>query len=70
MKLFMKEPRPNSEDAERWIGGEATLGLQAEDHVRWREKSVDGFALVLLSLAFGGGFALGSALCHLWRRKA
>lgn len=68
MKLI-KELQPNIEDGHMWMGGEATLGPQAEDHVRWREKSVDGFAMVILGLAFGGGFALGSALCHLWRRR-
>ncbi|MBD0315572.1 MAG: hypothetical protein ICV75_02680 [Nitrospiraceae bacterium] len=68
MKLI-KELQPNMDDASIWMGGEATLGPQAEDHVRWREQNVDGFPLVILSLAFGGGFALGSALCHLWRRS-
>lgn len=69
MKIFTKAPESYLEESQNWMGGEATLGPQAEDHVRWREKGVDNFPLVLLTLAFGGGFALGSTLCHLWWRK-
>jgi hypothetical protein len=69
MKIFTKAPESYMEDSQNWMGGEATLGPQAEDHVRWREKGVDHFPLLLLTLAFGGGFALGGALCHLWGRK-
>jgi hypothetical protein len=69
MKLFMKEPQPSVDNGQMWMGGEAALGPQAEDHVRSREKSVNGLALILLGLAFAGGMAMGSTLCHLFQRK-
>ncbi len=71
MNVFPTNSRPYPEDMKDWIGGEAALGLQAEDHVRWREQTgANGTVITLLGLAFGGGFALGSVLCALWRRRS
>ncbi len=48
-----------------WIGGEAAVGEQAERHVRSQVRHPSGTALLILGLAFVGGFALAGSLCRL-----
>jgi hypothetical protein len=54
--------QPEAEDARRWIGGEATIGSQAEHHVRQREGRADGLFPTILALTFIGGLALGGVI--------
>lgn len=50
-----------------WIGGEAAVGEQAERHVRSQVRHTRGLAVVILGLAFVGGFALAGSLCRLMK---
>ena len=65
MKPFTSQPQ--AEDPRRWIGSEATVGSQAEHHVRQREGRVEGLFTTIITLTFIGGLTLGGALSQLWR---
>jgi len=64
------DTQPQTEDPRSWIGSEATVGSQAEDHVRQREGRAEGLFTTIITLTFIGGFTLGGALSRLWRNKA
>lgn len=70
MKLRTTDAQPQAENAREWIGGEATVGSQAERHVRQREGRVEGLFTTIITLTFIGGLTLGGALSQLWRNKA
>lgn len=70
MKPLTTQTQPRADDPRTWIGGEATVGSQAEHHVRRREGRVEGLFTTVITLTFIAGLALGGALSRLWRNKA
>jgi hypothetical protein len=69
MKRFRMETDSHPDDAHAWIGREATVGSQAQQHLRHQEKHVEGLFSTIVGLTFLGGVTLGCALSHLWRKK-
>ncbi len=56
------------DDAAIWMGGEASVGTQAERYVREAERDTPGFALTILGLTFLGGLALGAVASSFLRK--
>jgi hypothetical protein len=70
MKPVITQTQSQADDPHIWIGGEATVGSQAEHHVRRREGRVEGLFTTIITLTFIGGLILGGALSQLWRNNA
>jgi hypothetical protein len=69
MNIFPPSDQQHLDDSHAWVGGEGTVGSQAErHHVRRQERNTGGLAMTILGLTFVGGFALAGALCQLSRR--
>lgn len=79
----MDEPRPTRrirnlplsnpaaalmDEADLWMGGEASLGTQARQYIRRSERNTPGFAMMILGLTFLGGVALGTVVSPLLRK--
>ena len=56
------------DEADLWVGGEASVGTQAGRHVRRSERNTPGLALTILGLTFLGGVALGTVVSSLLRK--
>lgn len=57
------------EESHDWVGGEATVGTQAERYVRRREGRVKGLFTTIIGLTFIGGLAMGGAISQLVRKR-
>jgi len=69
MKLFSRRPKNQFDEAGAWMGGEAALGMQAQQHIRRQERSVGGLITAVIGLTFAGGMTLGVVLGAFWSSK-
>lgn len=69
MNVFTRRPTNQLDEPRAWMGGEAALGSQAQQHVRQQERSIGGLFAAVVGLAFVGGMTLGVVFGAFWRSK-
>ena len=69
MKLVNSQTEPHTDDSHEWIGGEATVNVQARRHVSRQAGPSTSFLGLILGLTFFSGLTLGSSIGLLCRNK-
>ena len=63
-----KQTQAAPDDSFPWMGGEATVGAQANRYLRRQEGRAPGLVLTILGLTFLGGLAVGSLVSSFLRK--
>lgn len=67
---FSRTAAAPPDNSDFWVGGEASVGTQAGRHIRQRERSRPGSALMMLGLTFFGGVVLGAVAGSFFRKHS
>ena len=69
MKGFSRREIGLVDEPHSWMGGEAVLGSQAQQHARRQARTGRRGVGVVTGLAFVTGIALGAVAAALWARR-
>ncbi len=69
MKLVNTQTDAQTDEANRWVGGEATVGTQARRYIRHQAEPSTSLLGLIIGLTFFSGFTLGSSIGLLCRNK-